>query len=466
MLRTSIAQVNVLCSEYDTLDPRRCTGEEEYTGTCFRVVPDFLPFAESNKAYFLTNFHVIDDADDRTVHLRTAGMGKSALTAYVEAVCPQLDCAVLSVSEDAEHDQWFDNEDPEDWVSRITCVRLHDKRITSKTQKVYTIGFPQGLEEQLSSGWLAGRGSEDMDMLQLNISINSGNSGGALCDTKGRVIGMCTSTLSESEAIAFAVPSYSILAYFKKFYTTDYGLFPRWGIKLMPMTDAFAAHYNVRCPGAVVASIEPGSSAKHKLQVGDVIHAIRSDEVEAALDCFGLIIDDTRGSKITIHNTEFLMQLTPGKVYFDVTRSGRQMTHELSPSVIHYKVADTWKEWCPTKIAVWGPIVFQNVSRTLLTDEEMDAACAVSIAEAVRRTHGMEELVMITRIAPNSYVNNYEIPRAFDLVMKVGRTKVKSIKHLNEIIEDYRVRWKNGEQHMCLETSSGKVWLMLDQMFA
>ena len=125
MLRTSIAQVNVLCTEYDTLDPRRCTGEEEYTGTCFRVVPDFLPFAVSTKAYFLTKFHVIDDAANRTVNLRTAGMGKSALTAYVEAVCPQLDCAVLSVSEDAEHDQWFDKEDPEDWVSRITCCLLY-----------------------------------------------------------------------------------------------------------------------------------------------------------------------------------------------------------------------------------------------------------------------------------------------------------------------------------------------------
>lgn len=466
MLRTSIAQVNVLCTEFDTLDPRRCTGEEEYTGTCFRVNPDFLPFAVPTKAYFLTNFHVIDDADNRTVHLRTAGMGKSALTAYVEAVCPQLDCAVLSVSEDAEHDQWFDKEDPEEWVKRITCVRLHDKRITSETQKVYTIGFPQGLEEQLSSGWLAGRGSEDMDMLQLNISINSGNSGGALCDTKGRVIGMCTCTLSESEAIAFAVPSYSILAYFKKFYTSEYGLFPRWGIKLMPMTDAFAAHYSVSRRGAVVASIEPGSPAKRKLQVGDVVHTIRSEGVHADLDYFGLIIDSTRGSKITIHNTEFLMQLTPGKVMFDFTRGGRVMNSALSPAVIPYKVGDTWKEWCPTKVAVWGPVVFQNVSRTLLTDEEMDATRAVNIAEAVKSTHGMQELVMITRIAPNSYVNNYEIPRTFDLLNKVGRTRVKSIKHLNEIIEDYRVRWNNGEQHVCLETSSGKVWLMLDQMFA
>jgi len=464
MLRTSIAQVNVLCTEYDIMDPRRCTGEEEYTGTCFRVVPDFLPFAEPNKAYFLTNFHVVDDGDDRTVHLRTAGMGKSALTAYVEAVCPQLDCAVLSVDEDTEHEKWFDEEEPCDWVERITCVELYAKRITSETQKVYTIGFPHGLEEQLSSGWLAGRGSEDMDMLQLNISINSGNSGGALCDTNGKVIGMCTCTLNETEAIAFAVPSFSIRSYFQKFYTAEYGMFPRWGLTLMPMTDAFAENYNVRACGAVVSEIEPGSPARRKLRVGDVIHAIRSEGVHASLDSFGLITDSTRGSKITIHNTEFLMQLTPGHVFVDITRNGKKMTHECSPAVIDYKVTDVWKEWNPPRVAVWGPIVFQNVSRQLLTDENAGHR-ALEIAQVVKKTCAMNELVMITRIEPNSYVKNYEIPREYDLLLKVGRTRIKSIEHLNTVIDDYKERLKQNEKYVCLETTSGKVWLMLDQLF-
>lgn len=465
MLRTSIAQVNVLCSEYDVFDPRRCTGEEEYTGTCFRVVPDFLPGADPHKAYFLTNFHVIDDADERRVHLRTAGMGKSALTAHVDAVCPQLDCAVLSVAQDTHHDRWFEKESPNVWLSRITRVSLHPTRITSETQKVFTIGFPQGLEEQLSSGWLAGRGSEDMDMLQLNISINSGNSGGALCDTDGRVIGMCTCTLQESEAIAFAVPAFSIRAYFEKFYTAPYGLFPKWGVRLMAMTDAFAERHGVKRRGAVVCEVEPGSAARKLLQAGDVLHTIRSGKVVADLDPFGLITDSTRGSKITIHNTEFLMQLTPGDVRLDITRGGRRKTVQVTPAVIPYKVSDTWKEWAPTRMAVWGPMVFQHVSGTLLTDEEFPPTRAVEIANQVKQTYAMQELVLITRIEHNSYVKNYGIPKEFDLLVKVGRTRVKSIAHLQEIIEDYRVRWVDGEKHVCLETTSGKVWLMLDQLF-
>ena len=50
----------------------------------------------------------------------------------------------------------------------------------------------------------------------------------------------------------------------------------------------------------------------------------------------------------------------------------------------------------------------------------------------------MQELVMITRIEPNSYVKNYEIPREYDLLQKVGCTRIKSIDQLNKIIEEPR----------------------------
>ena len=83
----------------------------------------------------------------------------------------------------------------------------------------------------------------------------------------------------------------------------------------------------------------------------------------------------------------------------------------------------------------------------------------------VKKTCAMNELVMITRIEPNSYVKNYEIPREYDLLLKVGRTRIKSIEHLNTVIEDYKERLQQNEKYVCLETTSGKVWLMLDQLF-
>ena len=234
--RKSIMQANVICTELDNQDPRIQLGENEYTGTCFHVNPFFLkhlPFYDEEKLFFVTNFHVVDDADNRNISMRTAAMGKSTFSADAEAVVPKLDCANLSICRGDDHPLCFLTEEQQTQVlDNLTMVDMHTERISSKPQKVLTIGFPHCLEEQVSEGCMAGRGSDDDDYLQLNLSINAGNSGGPLMDEQGRVIGVCTSTLSAAEAISFAVPSYSIINYFKKYYHNPVGRRPAWSVEV------------------------------------------------------------------------------------------------------------------------------------------------------------------------------------------------------------------------------------------
>ena len=259
-IRNSVLQANVLCDELDDQDPRKVIDHEEYTGTCFGVKPTFLqnlPFYREQNKYFLTNFHVVDDANERTLFMGTSAMGKSKFTTKVEAVVPKLDVAVLSVSPCQTHEKWFSNKDPNDVLNELGVLELYDKRITNKTRKVSTIGFPQGLQTQLSSGWLAGRGSDEEDLLELNLSLNSGNSGGPLFDDKHRVIGVCCSTLNDAEQISFAVPAYCVIKYFENFYTGPYGLFPHFGIKTIPLTPAYKSVHKIKTTGAVVHSVHP-----------------------------------------------------------------------------------------------------------------------------------------------------------------------------------------------------------------
>ena len=95
-LRQSVLQVVCNCSEYDMQDPSMLIDDSEVSGTCFRVDPaiflSHVPFYDSAKMYFVTNFHVIDEADERVVYLRTAGMGKNMATAMVEAMVPFFRC--------------------------------------------------------------------------------------------------------------------------------------------------------------------------------------------------------------------------------------------------------------------------------------------------------------------------------------------------------------------------------------
>jgi S1-C subfamily serine protease len=461
-LRHCILQVNVICSEPDEQDPRKVLDVNEYTGTCFRINPHFLselPFFTTDKIFFVTNFHVCDDADDRLVHLRTAPMGKSMFTAYVEAVVPKLDVAILSISPDTEHDKWFLSETPNEYLHNIKTAELCPTRISSKTRKVSTIGFPQGLENQVSSGWLAGRGSDEEEMLQLNMSINSGNSGGPLFDDKGRVIGICTSTLGCAEAIAFAVPAYSVINYFLKFYSAPYGHFPVWGFSLLPMTQAFKKVHKINGTGAVVNEVHPKSCMHNVIKSGDVIHSVGGHD----LDMFGLMKDETRGSKITIHNTEFMMSLEP-EVEIVFSRKSRKNTIKVKPIPIHHKVTDNFKEWCPRTVVEFGPFIFQNLSTNLMTSDEMPTCKNIKMLGLVEQSKSTKEIVIISKIDPNSYVASFEKPEEFDELISINRTKVKSMKDVQKACEAVRQMQKDGEKYFSMKTTSGEMWFTISKV--
>ena len=461
-LRHCILQVNVICSEPDEQDPRKEIDVNEYTGTCFRVNADFLsklPFYSPDKIFFVTNFHVCDDANDRLAYLRTASMGKSMFTSYVEAVVPKLDVAILSISPKSQHDKWFLSETPAEYLKSIKTADLCGKRISSKTRKVSTIGFPQGLENQVSSGWLAGRGSDEEEMLQLNMSINSGNSGGPLFDDKGRVIGICTSTLGCAEAIAFAVPAYSVINYFKKFYTAPYGHFPQWGVTLLPMTHAFKKVHKIQGTGAVVNNVDPRSCVQKHIKPGDVIHSVGGH----ALDMFGLMKDNTRGSKITIHNTEFIMSLE-SEVDIVFSRKGRKSTIKVGPKPILHKVTDNYKEWCPRKVFEFGPFIFQNLSTNLMTSEEMPACKNIKLLGLVEQTKNTREIIIISKIDPNSYIASLEKPEEFDELISINRTKIKCMEDVVKACSAIRQMQKDGEKFFSMKTTSGEMWFTINKV--
>jgi S1-C subfamily serine protease len=461
-IRNSILQCNVICSELDEQDPRKIVCDEEYTGTCFQIDPFFLkklPFYSENDKYFLTNFHVCDDANQRNVYLRSALMGKSMFTSKVVAVVPKLDVAVLAISQHQTHEKWFSDEDPLQVLHSIDTLTLHSERITNKTRKVYTIGFPHGLQNQLSSGWLAGRGSDEEDMLELNLSLNSGNSGGPLADNNNNIIGVCCSTLGCAEAISFAVPSYCIIKYFQNFYSDPYGTFPQFGIKTIPMTPAYKKKFNINGIGPVVHTVHPLSIYHGKIKSGDVIHAINGRK----LDTFGLMKDETRGCKITIDTTEFILGLE--KCDITVSTKANKRTVKQMPKPLPFKVKEHFKEWCPLKVLEFGPFVFTNLSKTSLAeDTSIPAQKRLSLLETVRRSHSAKEIVIITKIDPNSYVASFENPEEYDQVLSVNRTVIKNMACMKKAIEDIHRMKQNGEKYFNIKTSSGNMWFTIDKV--
>jgi serine protease Do len=99
----------------------------------------------------------------------------------------------------------------------VTCSHIPPGRSKDLAygQRLYTIGNPAGMAFTLTSGVFSGeRSAGDMTFLQTDAPINPGNSGGPLITENGRVIGVNTLVLRDTQGIGFALPIEAVFAAF------------------------------------------------------------------------------------------------------------------------------------------------------------------------------------------------------------------------------------------------------------
>ena len=237
-------------------------------------------FVVSDGGYILTNFHVVEDSSRITVSTYNGETYEAELIGYDD----NNDIAVLKV-------------EAEDLVP----VVLGDSDNLNVGDSVVAIGNPLGeLTFTLTSGAISAKdrkvtlsSSVTMDLLQTDCAINSGNSGGALFNLYGEVIGVTNakySSSSSSEAsidnIGFAIPINSIMNIVESIIEKGYISKPYVGISVMDVS-ADTQQYGIPA-GAAVQSVVEGSPAEQAgLQRGDVITAVNGTAVDsdALVDC-------------------------------------------------------------------------------------------------------------------------------------------------------------------------------------
>jgi S1-C subfamily serine protease len=160
-------------------------------------------YSFSNRTVVITNYHVVSDTDSLSVTFSN-GHGYAAAVLGTDAYA---DLAVVSV-EDAPASEFY----PVEIVSSST-LRVGDQ--------VIAIGNPYGLVGSLTTGVASALGRtiiEDTaggfaiaNVIQTSAPINPGNSGGPLLNALGKVVGITTAIVSDSQGLGFAVPSNTIL---------------------------------------------------------------------------------------------------------------------------------------------------------------------------------------------------------------------------------------------------------------
>ena len=224
-------------------------------------------FIISSDGYVLTNYHVVEDSRSISVSMYNGTSYDAVLIGYDESN----DIAVLKI--DAQN---------------LPSVILGDSDNLNVGDGVLAIGNPLGeLTFTLTTGAVSAKdrevtfsGNITMKLLQTDCAINSGNSGGALFNLYGEVIGVTNakySTSSSSSAsidnIGFAIPINSIKNIVESIIEKGYISKPYIGISVSDVSEE-TQQYGIPAGAAVQSVTENAPAQKAGLQKGDVITAV------------------------------------------------------------------------------------------------------------------------------------------------------------------------------------------------
>jgi S1-C subfamily serine protease len=255
--------------------------------------------------YIITNNHVVEGSRDVEVAFADGAIEPGE----VVGTDPTTDVAVIKVDRNGLPAASFASGDPV--VGQMAAA----------------VGSPSGFESTVTSGIISGTGREIpaqitggsqqtslVDLVQTDAAISPGNSGGALADREGRVIGVNVAYLPPAETgaenIGFAIPSETAVSVADQLIENGEATHPYLGVYLSDLTPETASKFGSSVDaGALVEKVEPGSPADTAgVQRGDVVTAVGPEEIRSSGDLISALRDyqpgDTVGLKILRNGEE------------------------------------------------------------------------------------------------------------------------------------------------------------------
>lgn len=197
-----------------------------------------------NQGHILTNYHVVEGAREVTVGLHDGSNYPGVLVGHDA----ETDIAVLKIDAPSE---------------KLAPLAWGDSTNLRVGQRIYAIGNPFGLERTMSTGIVsslnrqipAGQHRTMRSLIQLDIALNQGNSGGPLISSRGELIGMNTAIMStngDSAGVGFAIPVSTIRRIVPQLITKGRVVRPTIGITRVYENDG----------GLLIVSTAPGGPAE------------------------------------------------------------------------------------------------------------------------------------------------------------------------------------------------------------
>ena len=228
-----------------------------------------------SNGYILTNLHVIQNADLINVVLQNGQQFPAQLIGFDQIT----DLAVLKVN-----------------ASNLPTIPQKDNQQSLAGDIVLAIGNPLNLGQTVTQGIISATGRNGLsntsylNFLQMDAAINEGNSGGALINSNGVLVGINSRKFTQSnpqlniQGIFFAVP-YQLAAKIMRQIIENGRVVRGWlGIS--------ATRYLADAKGFVVDAVSPNSPAfKAKIQAGDIIYQIGQQPINSIVQALDIVAE-------------------------------------------------------------------------------------------------------------------------------------------------------------------------------
>jgi serine protease Do len=220
--------------------------------------------------YILTNYHVVDGAEDIRVELND----DRTLEAKVVGSDKPSDLALIKVN-----------------ATNLRALAMGNSDAVKVGDVVLAVGNPLGVGETVTMGIISAKGRSTgvgdggyEDFLQTDAPINHGNSGGALVNTKGELVGINSQILSNSDGnigIGFAIPVNMAKSVMDQLRTKGHVTRAQMGVTVQTVTSDLAASLGLKdTRGVIVSSVSPDGAAEHAgIKRGDVIQSFNGQPV-------------------------------------------------------------------------------------------------------------------------------------------------------------------------------------------
>lgn len=237
----------------------------------------------------LTNNHVVDGADEVTVHLTD----KREFKAKVLGTDPKTDIAVIKIE-----------------GKDLPVVKLGKSENVKVGEWVAAIGAPFGLDNTVTAGIVSAKSRNLPDeqfvpFIQTDVAVNPGNSGGPLFNMKGEVIGINSQIFSTSGGfmgLSFAIPIDLAVQIKDELMKNGKVSRGRLGILMQQLTPELAKSFNLKeAKGALIAQIEKdGPADKAVLRDGDIVIEYNGKPIADIRELSQAVASTKPGAKVKV----------------------------------------------------------------------------------------------------------------------------------------------------------------------